>query len=96
MMSDSKTPGRRLRALERSSNGFELAELDLKLRGPGAIYGRSQHGELDLRVAELSDTQLIAAARRTAQAFLDRGDNLLQYRELATNVNRLRTVTNLN
>jgi RecG-like helicase len=34
------------------------AELDLELRGPGAIYGTYQHGQLDLRVAKLTDTNL--------------------------------------
>ena len=96
MLSDSKPPSRRLRALERSQDGFELAELDLELRGPGAIYGSSQHGQLDLRIAQLSDTALITAARRAAQQLLDQGDDLLQYKHLMKTVNRLRSVTNLN
>jgi ATP-dependent DNA helicase RecG len=67
MMSDSSAPPQRLRALERSNDGFKLAELDLTLRGPGAIYGRQQHGQLDLRIAQLTDTKLIARARAAAQ-----------------------------
>ena len=59
MMSDSTAPSKRLRALEQSDDGFRLAELDLELRGPGAIYGKAQHGELDLRIAKLSDTRLL-------------------------------------
>ena len=96
LLSDSKAPSRRLRALESSSDGFKLAELDLELRGPGAIYGRSQHGELDLRIASLTDTKLIAAARAAAQDFLDTGEDLLHYKQLMTQVTRLRAVTNLN
>jgi len=96
MMSDSSAPSKRLRALESSNDGFRLAELDLELRGPGAIYGQSQHGELDLRVAKLTDVQLIAAARKAAGAFVDKGEDLVQYTELAAHVKRLRTVTNLN
>ncbi len=96
MMSDSKAPSRRLRALENSSDGFKLAELDLELRGPGAIYGTLQHGQLDLRIAKLTDTALIAAARQSAQTFLDRGENLIQYPYLSERVSRLRAVTNLN
>jgi ATP-dependent DNA helicase RecG len=96
LLSDSKAPNRRLRALASSSDGFRLAELDLELRGPGAIYGTYQHGQLDLRIAKLSDTHLIAAARASAQEFIDRGDNLLEYKELMTQVTRLRAVTNLN
>jgi len=96
LMSDSGAPTRRLRALASSSDGFRLAELDLELRGPGAIYGTSQHGQLDLRIAKLTDTKLIAAARAAAQALLDRNENLLQYSQLMKHVNRLRAVTNLN
>lgn len=96
MMSDSKAPGRRLRALESSTDGFRLAELDLQLRGPGAIYGTMQHGLLDLRIATLTDVRLIAAARADAQAFIDKHENLIQYPYLHQHVSRLRAVTNLN
>jgi ATP-dependent DNA helicase RecG len=96
MMGDSSQPSKRLRALETSSDGFALAELDLEIRGPGAIYGTMQHGQLDLRIAKLSDVKMIAAARRAAQEFIDRGENLLQYKQLHERVQRLRAVTNLN
>lgn len=96
LMSPGQPPSRRLRALEQSSDGFKLAELDLELRGPGAIYGTMQHGQLDLRVAKLGDSQLIAAARSAADEFIRRNENLLQYEQLATRVGRLRAVTNLN
>lgn len=96
MMSDSLAPSKRLRALEQSNDGFKLAELDLEIRGPGAIYGTMQHGELDLRVAKLTDVKLIASARQAAQEFIDRKENLLNYKQLHRNVTRLRAVTNLN
>lgn len=96
MLSDSTQPSRRLRALEQSNDGFRLAELDLELRGPGAIYGSLQHGLLDLRVASLTDTRLIARARHAAQEFIDRGESLLQYKQLQKRVVALQTVTNLN
>jgi ATP-dependent DNA helicase RecG len=96
MMSDSSAPTRRLRAMEQISDGFRLAELDLELRGPGAIYGTMQHGALDLRIAKLTDTALISAARDAAGEFLDKGENLLKYTQLQKNVTRLRAVTNLN
>ena len=94
--SDSREPGQRLRALESTTDGFKLAELDLKLRGPGAIYGVTQHGALDLRVAELTDTKLIAAARGAAQDFIDKGEDLNKYPHLSSRVTALRAVTNLN
>jgi len=96
MLSDSQPPSRRIRALESSNDGFKLAELDLEIRGPGAIYGTSQHGQLDLRIAKLSDTVLISEARAAAQKLLDDNVDLLKYPELMQNVNRLRAVTNLN
>lgn len=96
MTSDTAQPSRRLRAMERIDDGFQLAELDLELRGPGAIYGLLQHGALDLRIAQLTDTKLIAAARQAAASFLQRGENLLTYDELHEHVSRLRAVTNLN
>lgn len=96
MMSDSSAPPQRLKALERSNDGFKLAELDLELRGPGAIYGTMQHGQLDLRVAKLTDVELIAAARQAAHAYIEKGENLLQYPGMYERVTRLRAVTNLN
>ncbi|NDA64390.1 MAG: DNA helicase RecG, partial [Chitinophagia bacterium] len=96
MLSDSQPASRRLRALESSSDGFKLAELDLEIRGPGAIYGTMQHGQLDLRIASLTDTKLIALARQSAQQLVDSGENLLQYKQLMKTVSKLRAVTNLN
>lgn len=96
MLSDSKTPSQRLQALEQSNDGFKLAELDLRLRGPGAIYGISQHGALDLRIAQLTDVKLIAEARQTAEVFVRQTDDLLHYKEFMSHVNHLRAVTNLN
>ena len=96
MVGNSREPSRRLRALERSSDGFALAELDLEIRGPGAIYGKAQHGQLDLRIAKLTDVKLIASARRSAQAFIDKQEDLLQYPQLYERVGKLRAVTNLN
>lgn len=96
VMGDSSAPSRRLLALESSADGFALAELDLEIRGPGAIYGTLQHGQLDLRVASLSDTKLITAARTAAQDFQDKAENLLHYKELNSRVTKLRAVTNLN
>ncbi len=96
VMSDSKAPTKRLRAIEQSNDGFRLAELDLEIRGPGAIYGAAQSGQLDLRVAKLSDIRLITVARSSAQTFLESKEKLSKYPGLATNVQSLRAVTNLN
>lgn len=96
MLTDAKSPSKRLRALERSQDGFKLAELDLELRGPGAIYGSFQHGALDLRIAKLTDVGLITKARAMAQQVIDKQQDLLEYPELYEQVKALRAVTSLN
>lgn len=96
LTSGDTTPSRRLRELEKSSDGFYLAEVDLKLRGPGEIYGALQHGALDLRIASLSDTKLIARARKDADIFLSLGDKMLQYEELMMGISKYQQLTTLN
>jgi ATP-dependent DNA helicase RecG len=96
VMSDSKEPTQRLRALVKSTDGFKLAEMDLEIRGPGAIYGQAQSGQLDLRIANLSDVKLIALVRKSAQKFIEAHENISTYPELAKAVQRYRSITNLN
>ena len=60
----------RLKLLERISDGFALAEEDLRLRGPGEFFGTRQSGLPELRLARLTDTTLLTAARQAAQAVL--------------------------
>jgi len=94
--STSAKPTQRLREVEKSNDGFYLAEVDLKLRGPGEIYGHAQHGALNLQIASLGDTKLIARAQRTARAFVESGDSLLKYKELASRVQHYQRLTTLN
>ena len=61
----------RLSIMERTSDGFALAEADLQLRGPGDLFGTAQSGVASLRVASLLDAPLIDAARREAETLLD-------------------------
>jgi ATP-dependent DNA helicase RecG len=94
--SDSKAPSQRLKEIEKSNDGFYLAEVDLRLRGPGEIYGRAQHGALNLQVATLGDTKLIARAQAAAKAFVTSGENLLHYTQLASQVGMYQRLTTLN
>lgn len=96
LLKDAAKPSRRLQAFASSHDGFKLSELDLRLRGPGAIYGTLQHGALDLRIAQLHDRELVAAAQAAAREFIDQDEDLLQYKQLAATVARLQTVTKLN
>jgi ATP-dependent DNA helicase RecG len=94
--SSSSKPSQRLRAIEKSNDGFYLAEVDLKLRGPGEIYGRAQHGALNLQIATLADTKLISRAQKQAKLFVKSGANLLQYKQLAATVKYYQRLTTLN
>ena len=53
--------------MERYNSGLELAETDLKLRGPGEIFGTAQHGFPEFKVASYTDLALIEAARAEAE-----------------------------
>lgn len=94
--SSSAKPSQRLRAIEKSNDGFYLAEVDLKLRGPGEIYGHAQHGALNLQIATLADTKLIARAQKQAKTFVESGTDLLQYKVLAASVQYYQRLTTLN
>ena len=69
----SETASERLEILKRSNDGFEIAEEDLKLRGPGDLEGTQQSGvAFDLKLANLArDGQLVQLARDTATSVLD-------------------------
>src|ERR1700723_1091434 len=64
----------RLDAMVRTQDGFELAELDLSLRGPGEFFGTRQAGLPDFRVANLvRDREMLELAKREAAAFVASG-----------------------
>jgi len=60
----------RLKAMEKHDSGFMLAEIDLKLRGPGELFGLRQSGILDAEMGYLMKPELIARARRAAEKAL--------------------------
>ena len=96
LTSGDDKPSKRLQELEKSTDGFYLAEVDLKLRGPGEIYGALQHGALDLRIASLSDTRLISRAKKDAEEFLKLGDKMAEYEELMAGISKYQQITTLN
>lgn len=61
----------RLKAMEASHSGFELAELDLKMRGPGEIFGTAQSGFPELKIASWSNFELIKSTRDLAEKILN-------------------------
>ncbi|NTW61321.1 ATP-dependent DNA helicase RecG [Candidatus Saccharibacteria bacterium] len=94
--STSASPSKRLKEIEKSNDGFYLAEVDLKLRGPGEIYGRAQHGALNLQIASLADTKMIVRAKRQAEKFASSSHDMLKYNQLAARVNYYQRLTTLN
>jgi ATP-dependent DNA helicase RecG len=69
LFSDSTAPEalRRLTALETMADGFQIAEADFQIRGPGDVLGTRQHGELPLKVADLvRDEPILGEARQAA------------------------------
>lgn len=78
----SKETRTRLETMCRTNNGFEIAEVDLELRGPGDLTGTQQSGIMDLLIADLAkDGAILKEARLSAEAILDLDP------ELATPVN---------
>ena len=66
---DSRT---RIETMVRTNNGFEIADIDLKLRGPGDLMGTQQSGVLDLLIADLAkDGRILTESRAAAQALLN-------------------------
>lgn len=79
LVSDSKTENskERLTAMKRTSDGFEIAKLDLKMRGPGDFFGKRQNGLPDLKIADmLTDFDMIELTKKAAQEILDDDFNL--------------------
>lgn len=82
LMSDyklSREGRQRIETMCRTNNGFEIAEADLQLRGPGDLEGTQQSGVLNLRIADLAkDGRILQAARDIAQRVLDKDPQLQQ------------------
>jgi ATP-dependent DNA helicase RecG len=89
LSSESKT---RIETMVRTNNGFEIAETDLKLRGPGDLMGTQQSGALDLLIADLGkDGELSKTARVAAQTILA-NDPLLQRAENGMILNQIESI----
>ncbi len=68
----------RLRVISETDDGFELAEEDLKLRGPGEFFGTRQSGLPDIKLAKLSDARLLEMAREEAKNLFESDPELGQ------------------
>ena len=89
LVSDSKKDiaQARLDIMEKTNDGFKLAEADLQLRGPGQFFGEAQHGLPDLKVADVfKDVEVLITARDAAEKFVTDEADLNYYSKLRKNL----------
>jgi ATP-dependent DNA helicase RecG len=86
---------RRLEEVARTRSGFDLADLDLRLRGPGDVVGMRQHGLPEMLAADLLDVALAQRARAAALRWLDTDPSLTAHAPLSDAMNAYRSVFDL-
>lgn len=79
----------RLKNLEKIHDGLRLAELDLKIRGAGQVFGTAQSGRIELKVASFTDLPLIERSREAAKRLIDQDPELESYPKLAERLQSL-------
>ncbi len=86
---DSIPATRRLRAMEQTNDGFQLAEMDLKIRGPGEFTGTQQSGLPDIAMSSLGDIELIKKARLEAKLLLKEDPTLRNHPAVLTRLSEI-------
>lgn len=81
---------RRLKAMVQFNSGFELAEKDLEIRGPGELSGKRQWGVPDLMMDSLKDLKLVEKTRELAKSILQKDPELKKYPALREKLNTFR------
>ena len=92
LVSDNKSDSsrERLQVMKHTSNGFDIADYDLKSRGPGDFFGKRQHGLPDLKIADmLEDTETLRQCRECALKMLKSDPRLDAYPELCERINNM-------
>lgn len=92
LVSDNKSNSsrERLQVMKHTSNGFDIADYDLKSRGPGDFFGKRQHGLPDLKIADmLEDTETLRQCRECALKMLESDPRLDGYPELCERINNM-------
>ncbi len=89
LISDGKAANskERLKAMEKTNDGFKLADIDLKLRGPGQFFGEAQHGLPDLKIADVfRDVEILVAANDAAERYITDDTDLEYFADLKKNL----------
>ncbi|MBI3342437.1 ATP-dependent DNA helicase RecG [Candidatus Curtissbacteria bacterium] len=79
----------RLKSMEKVHVGFELAEIDLKMRGPGEVFGLRQSGFFNFKIADIADRVLVARAQQHARQILEKDPDLFTSPLLKEELDRL-------
>ena len=97
LFSDSKGDDalQRLKYMVKYNSGFDLAELDLQMRGPGEVYGVKQSGIPDLKIASYTNLELLTKVRAVAQRLIDEDMDLKDYAGLREKIQALEAQTEL-
>ena len=84
LFTESSSPStyERLKAMAEYTDGFKLAEIDLKLRGPGEVYGIKQSGIPDLKIANVMNGVLLDRVRKAAEHLISKSPDLSDYPDL--------------
>lgn len=91
----SDYPTRRLSAMLKFNSGFELAEKDLEIRGPGEVFGSAQWGAPDLAMSSLADVFLVEKSRAAAKGILQNDPDLSRHPQLAARITHFREHTHM-
>lgn len=86
MSTNSRTSYERLKNLEEINNGLDLAEIDMRMRGSGDIFGTMQHGYKSFKIATLNDLETLEKAREWAKIIYPRLDNHPLLKEKTENI----------
>lgn len=87
----SEAESERLKTLTMTNSGLKLAEIDLKLRGGGEVFGNRQSGRFELKIANLADLDLIEEAKKAAIKLLDEDSRLDKYPHFKLKLEKLIT-----